>query len=395
MYHVIITAAGKGERFGSPQNKIWHPISGRPMIAHTIKTFEQHPQIDNIIITYHPDDEEMLNELIKKEKFSKIRTIVPGKETRQKSVFEGLKKIKKESNNKDFVIVHNAANPLFSNEELSNFIKKQQEHPHIGVGRRVTKSLKKVKDCGTLDEHIDRQNTWEMETPQGSTIDHLFDVYEKSINENYQATDETELLQKYGHKVVILETHPQNIKVTHPHDIHIAEHNINKETPNIPYRTGFGHDSHRFLKEYDPQHPFTLGGVVFEDKLSFDANSDGDVVLHTIFNAISQALGLRSIGYYCDKMCLEKGITDSKVYLIFMLEKMRELDYNIGNLGISIEAKQPRLEAKIPAMISMISEICDIDESQVGIVATSGEELTDFGRGEGMQVFVTCILYNI
>lgn len=152
------------------------------------------------------------------------------------------------------------------------------------------------------------------------------------------------------------------------------------------FRIGLGQDSHRFLSEFDPNKPLILGGVTLAEKLSFDAQSDGDVILHALFNGISQALGLRSIGYYCDQMCLKKGITDSREYLKYILQEMRHKGYVIGNIGISIEAKTPRLEAHIPEIQDSLATLCHIDVSQIGITATSGEELTAFGQGRGLQV---------
>lgn len=158
----------------------------------------------------------------------------------------------------------------------------------------------------------------------------------------------------------------------------------------MSFRVGLGQDSHRFLPEFDLNKPLILGGYTLAEKLSFDAQSDGDVILHALFNGISQALGLRSIGYYCDQMCLEKGITDSREYLKYILEKMRHKNYNIGNIGLSIEAKTPRLEAYIPDIQASLATLCYIDISQIGITATSGEELSAFGQGLGLQVL--CIV---
>lgn len=158
------------------------------------------------------------------------------------------------------------------------------------------------------------------------------------------------------------------------------------------YRTGIGQDSHRFLEVYDPKKPLIMAGVKFDDTLSFEATSDGDVVLHAIFNGISQAMGGRSIGYYFDPNKPEQLHNDSKVYLEFILEKMFEEGYKIGNIGISLEAKIPKLEPMVKAMQKSIADICNIRAGQVGITATSGEGLTAFGRGEGIQALASVTL---
>lgn len=148
-------------------------------------------------------------------------------------------------------------------------------------------------------------------------------------------------------------------------------------------RVGLGMDSHRFAVE---NKDLILGGVTIEGEIGLEANSDGDVVLHALFNSISQALGKSSISVYADPMC-KKGIIDSAEYLKVILGIMHEKGYEIGNIGIMIEAKRPKIldhEEKIKEKIALI---CGISKDQIGITATTGEGLTVFGQGLGIQCF--------
>lgn len=158
---------------------------------------------------------------------------------------------------------------------------------------------------------------------------------------------------------------------------------------------GFGKDSHAFLPEYKSNQPLILGGVLLSEKLSFRANSDGDVILHAIFNAISQAIGERSIGFYADEMCLNQKITDSQEYLKVILKKMNQEKFKINNLGIMIEASRPKLEPYCLKIKKSLAQILNLQESQIGLTFTSGEGLTAFGRGEGMKAEVVCSLVRI
>lgn len=153
------------------------------------------------------------------------------------------------------------------------------------------------------------------------------------------------------------------------------------------FRAGLGQDSHRFVEKGNPK-PLTLGGVVIPKERGLKANSDGDVVLHAIFNSLSQAVGERSLGIYADTLCLEQGITDSKEFVKIILKIIREKGYKINNIGVMIEAKKPRIEEHSKAMKKSIARILEVDEDQIGITATTGDGLTDFGRGEGIQVLV-------
>jgi 2-C-methyl-D-erythritol 2,4-cyclodiphosphate synthase len=151
-------------------------------------------------------------------------------------------------------------------------------------------------------------------------------------------------------------------------------------------RVGMGQDSHRFEDEASTK-PLVLGGVVFPGHPGLQANSDGDVVLHAVFNALSQAIGKRSLGVYADPMCA-KGITDSREYLRVALDMVRAAGYTVNNVGVSIEARRPKIEPKAGEMKTSLARLLDVAEDQVGITATSGEGLTAFGRGEGIQVLV-------
>lgn len=149
-------------------------------------------------------------------------------------------------------------------------------------------------------------------------------------------------------------------------------------------RTGIGQDSHRFLPPESTK-PCVIAGLIMEDAPGLNANSDGDIVFHAICNAISSLTGVIILGAIADDLCLKDGITDSEVYLN---EAMKTLGkQTITHVAITIEAKKPKIRPRIPEMRENIARVMKLDISQVGITATSGEGLTDFGLGEGVQAF--------
>ena len=149
-------------------------------------------------------------------------------------------------------------------------------------------------------------------------------------------------------------------------------------------RAAIGQDSHRFEKDYDK--PLILGGVLFPEEQGLSANSDGDVVLHAITNAISGITCRNILGAVADEMC-RSGITNSAEYL---REALKTLEGRISHLSVSIECMHPKISPMIPTMRESIAGLLDIQPRQVGITATSGEGLTDCGRGLGISVL--CIL---
>lgn len=158
-------------------------------------------------------------------------------------------------------------------------------------------------------------------------------------------------------------------------------------------RTGIGQDSHRFLSP-DSAKPCMLAGVIFDEVPGFNANSDGDVIYHAICNAISSLTGTLILGGIADELCLKSGVTDSEVYLN---EAMKTLgNQKVTHVAVAIEAQKPRFKENLLAMRQNIARVMGLDVSQVGMTATTGEGLTDFGCGDGVQVFaiVTTMEFN-
>lgn len=148
-------------------------------------------------------------------------------------------------------------------------------------------------------------------------------------------------------------------------------------------KVGIGQDSHRFDFENKCNKKLVLAGVVFEDETPMLANSDGDVVLHAITNAISGITTKNILGDVTGKI-LKSGVIDSKVYL---REALKYLKGKIIHVSISIECKKPRISPKISEMRKCLSDLLNIGEESIGITATSGEDLTEFGKGNGINVF--------
>lgn len=152
-------------------------------------------------------------------------------------------------------------------------------------------------------------------------------------------------------------------------------------------KVGIGQDSHRFDFD-DKEKKLVLGGVVFEGHAPLAGNSDADVVLHSITNAVSGTTCVNILGKISDEMCLKQGIKDSRVYLREALKYLN--GSRIVHISISIECLTPKISPKIDEMRKSISDLLEIPENCVGITATTGEGLTQFGQGKGIQVF-SCV----
>ena len=148
-------------------------------------------------------------------------------------------------------------------------------------------------------------------------------------------------------------------------------------------KVAIGQDSHR-IDNNNKEKKLLIGGIEFPADYSLLGNSDADVVLHAITNAISGITCKNVLGRITDDMC-RNGIINGEEYV---KEALKYLEEKIVHISMSIECLRPKISPKIEEMRKNIARILQIEETSVGITATTGEGLTEFGKGNGISVFV-------
>jgi len=163
-------------------------------------------------------------------------------------------------------------------------------------------------------------------------------------------------------------------------------------------KVGIGQDSHRFVNEGQAGDgggcgcaplaangkPLVLGGVVIPGAPALEGNSDADAVLHALCNAISGVTGVNVLGEVADRMLAERGETDSEAYVREALRSLAPGE-RVVHASFSIECLRPKLAPHIPAMRENIARVLGLPIGGVGVTATTGEGLTAFGQGLGVQ----------
>ena len=388
MNFAIIVAAGKGKRMNSRENKIFLHILGKPMIYYSIKAFQDCDSIDEIIVVAQKNDFKKIIGIKNQDNLTKIKNMIEGGKERQDSVYNGLISIKNAKDN-DIVLVHNGSNPLVKESEIIDLIKAAENFGAAVCCFPLKDTIKKIKN-DFVEKTLDRKDIYQMQTPQAIKYGLFVDGFNNVKKNKLKITDDVAVVESLNKKVKIVECSYENIKITTEDDLRIAEGILNgKNNAGMNFRIGFGQDSHKFSNNKNKK--LILGGCVIPKEAGLEANSDGDVILHALFNAISSAIGEKSLGHYSDQMC-KNGITDSKEYLKVILSKLKGKNMKLNNVSISIEAAKPKLEKHTGKMKESLSKILSLNEDCVGITCTSGESLTSFGRGEGMQCFCVVTL---
>ncbi|MBP9770898.1 2-C-methyl-D-erythritol 4-phosphate cytidylyltransferase, partial [Candidatus Gracilibacteria bacterium] len=200
MNYSLILAAGRGQRMKTQQDKLLLQVGGKPLVYHSLVAFNDHPEIEGIILVVNKDNKFEMERLVKKYHFPKVRKIIIGGETRQKSFAKAFEALPKNLKKEDVIIVHNGDNPCVSQEEIEKVIKESRENGACIVGHYVTSTIKEVDDKHILKTH-DRDKLFAAETPQAATYSLFAKALEHAKKKKLEVTDEAMLLESIGQNV--------------------------------------------------------------------------------------------------------------------------------------------------------------------------------------------------
>jgi 2-C-methyl-D-erythritol 4-phosphate cytidylyltransferase len=216
MLSAIIVAAGASERMGF--DKLFAPLNGKPVIAHTIDAFERTNCVDEIILVGRSDSLAELRKLLGTQ--TKVRQVVAGGVERQDSVRIGLDHL---DPNADFVAVHDAARPLITPEKITRVFEVCRAHGAATLAEPISDTLKRADADLVVTESVDRDQLFAMQTPQIFSRELLVAAYEAVAAKNIFVTDEVSAVEQFGRKVVLVPNQDFNFKITYPRDFPLAE----------------------------------------------------------------------------------------------------------------------------------------------------------------------------
>jgi len=218
---VIIAAAGMSNRMGSKINKQFIAIDGKPILAHTIEKFEKCRYIDEIILVSKEEEIEYCRkEIVRKYKFNKVANIIRGGKERQDSIYNGILALNERTN---IVLTHDGARPFIKIENIKDGILGVVENGACVVGVPVTDTIKVVKEDSNIESTPKRSMLWAAQTPQCFYKDLLIKGYESAIKEGFSGTDDSSIVERIGYDVKMIMGSYDNIKITTPEDIVLAE----------------------------------------------------------------------------------------------------------------------------------------------------------------------------
>ncbi len=375
---VIIPAAGSSSRFGGKISKQFLKIGNETVIEKSVNKFLEIESVKKIYIAIDPNET-----LIKSQSFfdhPKVN-ITQGGSTRSESVYKAVLAI---DNEIDIVVIHDAARPWVSKKLINKLILEfmndqsiQGLYPVISI----IDSLRMKKDKGLIP--VDREDFLTIQTPQIFQKKSLKSALNKMTKENLSFTDESQAMERAGFRVKEIPGERSNLKITYEVDI---SQNIEND-----FRIGRGIDFHKF----EPGEGITLGNIFIDCNLSIVAHSDGDIVLHAISDALLGAGGLKDIGYYFPDTDIKNKDLSSVKILEESLNLLKQKDLQPRNIDFVVVCEQPKIQPHVDDLKKSLSKILNIDESFVGVKATTAEGMGIIGEGNGIAVFAIASLENI
>jgi len=208
---LIITAGGTSSRYGNT-NKLLEKIDSKTVIEHSVEPFRNFEEIKGIII---PANISVIGRLTEMFSESGIK-LTEGGQTRQESVYKALQTV-----NEDYVIIHDGARPLITEDIIQNVIDMVKKYDAVSVMTKTTDTIKEVDETGRIIRTIDRSKLYNTQTPQAFRTDLIKSAHEKLKGGNY--TDDSSMLEELGVPVYIVEGSYKNIKITSKNDLDFAK----------------------------------------------------------------------------------------------------------------------------------------------------------------------------
>ncbi len=217
-YEVVLPAAGSGKRMGAGQNKLFLKLLNKPILIHTLEVFQQDPFCTGIWLAVKPEERIYIQELLEEYRITKVKGLPDGGAERQHSVHSCMKEMQQV----DIVLIHDAARPFMTHDIIANLVQSAHDFGAAIAGVRAKDTMKKVRN-GIIEETVDRDSLWMIQTPQAFRFDLIVEAEDVAEKVGFLGTDEAMLVERLGHTVHIVESSYENVKMTTQEDLLFGE----------------------------------------------------------------------------------------------------------------------------------------------------------------------------
>jgi 2-C-methyl-D-erythritol 4-phosphate cytidylyltransferase/2-C-methyl-D-erythritol 2,4-cyclodiphosphate synthase len=389
----LVVAAGRGTRFASVHDlpKQYMSICGVNILRMCINNILESGCIDNVCVVIHKNDVDLYNSCTKG---LDILPYVIGGDSRQESVKNGLEFLRQY--NPENVLIHDAARPFVDKRLIKSVCDELDGCEGVIPAVSVTDTIKKCNN-DTILWTVDRTNLWRAQTPQGFKFQTVLELHSKYKDQNF--TDDSSLAEYAGISVKIIPGSDENIKITTDADYLNAKMIVESKNTIVECltRVGFGCDLHRFSNE-SGKNKIKLGGVEVEFEKNIVANSDGDLVIHALVDALLGACAMGDIGEHfpdTDDSCKDMDSTEILRKTLAIIASQHSCD--IKSIDITIICEKPTLRDIKSLISAKLAELLNISNSLISVKAKTNEGLDAIGEGKAISCYcvVLCELKKL
>ena len=216
----LILAAGASSRMGANISKQFLPVAGIPILARAMLSYEKCPLIREIVVVARPQDKKTVLDLIAEYHITKCKTVADGGADRAESARNGLNAV---SPNTKFIAIADGARCLTTPTQIARVCLCAYKNKAASAGYPITDTVKRTGVLGNVKETVDRENLWAVQTPQVFHFSLYAAASARAQADRFSPTDDNGLIEHMGYGVRLVDCGRENIKITMPADIRLAE----------------------------------------------------------------------------------------------------------------------------------------------------------------------------
>ena len=365
----IIVAGGAGTRMGQPKQFL--PLAGKTVVEWSLEAFLSVPEVERVILVTRPEN---VREHGARLSGPRVKLVESGP-TRMGSVRNGFKEVSEDA---EVVAVHDGARSLVTPEIIRAAVEEAYDSGAAVPAVQVKDTLKKVTNKQMwISDTPARSSFWAAQTPQCYRREVLEEALAR-FPEASSASDESQLVEKCGHKVRLVPSSYENFKITTPEDMVMAEALLEqRQGGRRRTAVGFGFDIHRLVEGRE----LWLCGVKLAGKTGLAGHSDADVVLHAAADAVLGTFGGGEIGVMFPPDEPKWKDIASREIAAEVLRRLAAAGGTLANLDVTIVAEEPRMKPHYKAFRASLAEVFGLAVERVNVKAKSHEGLGDIGAG--------------
>ena len=392
---VVVVAAGAATRMGGI-DKVFAPVAGRPLLLHCLDALHACARVRAVVLVLSKRNLGRGRALVAENRLTKVAAVVTGGARRQDSVRAGLDVLSAASRGGHalaWVAVHDAARPFVDEAMLERGISAADATGAAVAAVPATDTIKTVDANRLVVDTPDRSRLWAVQTPQVFRPALLAQAHSEITAD---VTDDAAMVEMIGGRVAVFEGSSDNIKVTRPEDLAVAEAIAARRgfaaagAAPVSARWGVGFDGHAL----GPGRPLRLGGITIPFEMGLIGHSDGDVLLHAVADALLGAAGLGDLGCHFPSSDPAYAGIDSGVLLQRVLGMLHERGWGVQHVDATIVAQRPRLNPFQTEIGASIASLMGLNPTAVNVKVTSTDHVGAIGKGEGIAAQAVATIHR-